>query len=565
MIPRQPPNLSRLSLAITLALSATGAFAQTRPDIGDALRQVPAPLAPPTAPVPQLGGVTEAKPPMTALTTGPTVVVKKVEVTGNRVIAAATLHALVADAEGQPQTLAQLEDLATRITRHYRAAGYFVARAYIPEQEVSNGVVVIRVIEGNYGQFILKNNSLVRDGTVQGLLDNVKDRDIVSLDTLERAMLIINDTPGVQVVRADVMPGQAVGTSDFAVDTVAGPRANGYVTLDNYGSLYTGKERLSFGADWNSPTGRGDRLSASGLLTDHTDLTNGRLAYSALLASNGTRGELAFSQTNYALTDTFEPLDAVGRARSVSLNFSTPLKRTRNQTVELGLSLVNNDLLDEVRATNTSTPKRSHSVTGTLSSSAEHSFLGAFGLTQANAAFSLGNLDIKTDADRALDAAGAQTQGKFAKVQLGLSRTTLLPKTFQLLTSLKAQWALSHKNLDGSERMSISGIGGVMAFPSGESSGDNAALARIELSRPLPVIGGVQLSVSAFTDYGWARAASPTPGTSDRELSDVGLGISGKWRGAFFRIEVANQQAGGPAVSEPFPSTKVLAQAGWSF
>ena len=557
--------MSRLSLAVTLALSSMGAVAQVKPDIGDALRQVPAPLAAPVAPVPQVGGVGEAKPPMAALVTGPTVVVKKIELAGNRVIDSATLHALVADAEGQAQTLAQLESLATRITRHYRAAGYFVARAYIPEQEVSDGLITIRVIEGNYGRFVLQNKSLVRDSTVQGLLDDVKDRDIVSLDTLERAMLIINDTPGVEVVRADVMPGQAVGTSDFAVDTVAGPRANGYVTLDNHGSAYTGKGRLSFGADWNSPTGRGDRLQASGLVSEDANLTNGRLAYSGLLASNGTRGELAFSQTNYELTDTFAPLDAVGRARSVALNFSTPLKRTRNQTVELGVSLVHSDLLDEQRATGVRTPKSSRAVTGTLSSRAEHTLLGAFGLTQANAAFTLGNLDIKSDADRALDAAGAGTQGQFAKVQLGLSRTSLLPQSFQLLTSFRMQWSLSHKNLDGSERMSISGAGGVMAFPSGESSGDNAALARVELSRPLPTLGGVQLTASAFTDYGWAEAARLLPGTGDRELSDVGLGLSGRWRGAFFRVEAAHGLSGGRAVSEPAPRTKVLAQVGWSF
>jgi hypothetical protein len=60
----------------------------------------------------------------------------------------------------------------------------------------------IRVVEGNDGRFIL-DKSLVRDDIVQGLLDDIKDCDIVSLDTLERAMLIINDTPGVTVTRAD--------------------------------------------------------------------------------------------------------------------------------------------------------------------------------------------------------------------------------------------------------------------------------------------------------------------------------------------------------------------------
>ncbi|MDV7396810.1 POTRA domain-containing protein, partial [Arthrospira platensis SPKY1] len=98
--------------------------------------------------------------------------------------------------------LSELEALATLITRNYRANGYFVARAYIPQQEVVDGIITIRVVEGNYGQFHLTNESLVKDSIVQAMLDDVKGYDIVSLDTLERAMLIINDTPGVQVVRA---------------------------------------------------------------------------------------------------------------------------------------------------------------------------------------------------------------------------------------------------------------------------------------------------------------------------------------------------------------------------
>ena len=65
---------------------------------------------------------------------------------------------------------------------------------------------------------------------------------IAGLDTLERAMLIINDTPGSQVVRADVMPGTAVGTSDFAVGTAADPEHEGFVLLDNHGTKATGKK-----------------------------------------------------------------------------------------------------------------------------------------------------------------------------------------------------------------------------------------------------------------------------------------------------------------------------------
>ena len=305
-------KLSRLSLGLSLAFAAGFSSAQTLSNSGDALRQAQPPAVPakPAAALPQVGGST-IEAPMTALPSGPKVDVKQIEVVGNRVIDTATLVAMVAHGAGKTLTLAELEALAQCITKHYRTQGYFVARAYIPAQEISSGTVRIRVVEGNYGQFRLKNQSLVRDDIVQGMLDDVKSADIVSLDTLERAMLIINDTPGVQVTRADVMPGTKVGTSDFAVDTQATAAYNGYVLLDNYGSVYTGKNRMSFNADANSVTGRGDKLSVSGMTTNTAGLLNGRVSYGKPLAPNGLRGEVSLARTNYELGDIYKNLELI--------------------------------------------------------------------------------------------------------------------------------------------------------------------------------------------------------------------------------------------------------------
>jgi hemolysin activation/secretion protein len=110
------------------------------------------------------------------------------------------------------------------------------------------------------------------------------------------------------------MPGEKVGTSDFAVDTKATARYNGYLMLDNYGSVYTGKNRMSFNVDDNSITGRGDKLSVSGLGTEGTGLLNGRVGYSLPLASNGLRGEIAYSHTRYQLGGSYALLNANGTA-----------------------------------------------------------------------------------------------------------------------------------------------------------------------------------------------------------------------------------------------------------
>jgi hemolysin activation/secretion protein len=96
-------------------------------------------------------------------------------------------------------------------------------------------------------------------------------------------------------------------------------------------------------------------------------------------------------------------------------------------------------------------------------------------------------------------------------------------------------------------------------------SGDHAALVRAELARPLLVDGPVPLSVSAFTDYGWAKVEGLPDGVKDsRGVGDVGLSLSAFTAGgALLKLQVAHRTAGGPPLSESASRNRVLFQVGW--
>jgi len=562
-----PHRLLRLCVAVGLATGALATQAQTVPNIGDALRQSqPPPVPAPQAPaLPAIGGAALEPPLLQLPGGGATVHVARYAIVGNRVIDTPTLQAAVTADRDKDLTLTQIEAVATKLTRLYRAAGYFVARAYVPQQQVDGGVVTLRVVEGNYGRFVLSNHSRVNDRTVQALLDDIKDRDIVSLDTLERAMLNINDTPGVEVTRADVMPGEKTGTSDFAVATEPTPSTDGFVMLDNYGSRYTGKDRVSFNFDWNSPTGSGDRLNLSGLTTNDTGLSSGRIGYSGLLAANGTRGEIALSQTHYALGGIYSALNAVGSARSVELEGTTPLKRTRENSLEGDLGFAYRDLVDDVRTTDTRTAKTSVSVHAGLTARVDNRLLGFDGQSVSNATIEAGYLTFHDPIAQTLDAEGADTQGRYSKIDAYTTRASLLPADLTLTTGIHGQLVLGNKSLDGSEKMSVSGVSGVAAFLSNELTGDDALLGHIDLAHPLPISGAIQCSASTFTDFGMAHQDSETGVATHRQLSDIGVGLTAAGKGALAKFQIAHAMSGGPAQSEPTPNYKILVQVGWIF
>ena len=64
----------------------------------------------------------------------------------------------------------------------------------------------------------------------------------VTQQGLERGLLNFNDTPGVAGT-ITLEPGDEPGTTKIILDVVEGPLLSGSVTVDNYGSRYTGEIR----------------------------------------------------------------------------------------------------------------------------------------------------------------------------------------------------------------------------------------------------------------------------------------------------------------------------------
>jgi hemolysin activation/secretion protein len=555
---------SAVMQAALLCAGAAQAQQQVPPTIGDALRQLPPPVTDKAAPpIPAVGNV--PPPAQVQALPGETITVSRIDIEGNQALTGAELQARVAAVIGQALTLAQLEELASNITRYYRSQGYFVARAYLPAQEVAGGVVRIRVVEGHYGKFTLNNASLVNDDTVAATLDLARANGTVTQASLEGAMLAVNEMPGVVIRRADIMPGEQVGTSDFFIVTEATRRVDGYVAAENYGSAYTGKRRVMGGVSLNSPLGIGDKLSASGLLSNGSDLKNYRFAYALPLTVRGLRAELAASRTDYQLAGTYVALDAVGRADTAELTLTYPFVRTQAFSLEGSLNVGHRKLVDEIRSTATVNPKTADVGTATLVSRGADVLWGMPGQTTLLASFTLGYLDIAEGAGRTQDALGADTAGRYGKVNLSLSRSTQLQRNWTLVTALRLQHALFGKNLDGSEDMSISGAGSVRVYPPSEFAAENAALVNVELLYALPMQGPLNMRAGVFADAGRARMQRAFGPTDDaRTLSDAGLSLYANYGNMFATLQVASRTSHA-AISEHVSATRTLLQVGSRF
>lgn len=543
-------------VAFLITLSATGfASAQTQPNAGSLLNeQKPIQTVPPKgkAVLPKL-----AEPASTSTESTP-IEVERLRVLGSTVFSAEVLEALVADVAGQQRSLRELQIAAARITAYYRRAGYSLARAYLPQQKMQDGLVTIEVLEGRLEKVQIDNVSRLSDGVVQARLSGVKTGEAFNKSATDRALLLLSDTPGAGVVNSRFAPGSQRGESVLVTKLDGAPLVSGRLEADNHGGLYTGRNRLGASADLNSALGYGERFSGK-LLASDGELYNASLAALVPLGSDGLTLGAAVSYNTYALGNTFSVLDAVGHSTTAELNVRYPWVRSVDFNLYSLAGYEYRKLKDEIRSTATVTEKHANLASITLFGDMRDG-LGGGGLTQVNLTLSSGHLSFDSPSAAALDAVGAKTAGSYTKLALSLERQQALPANFHLNLRLRSQW--TDYNLDSSEKFGLGGPYGVRAYASNEALGDRGWFGSMELRYNI----NQWLAANVFHDHGEVSVnAHPYLSTANTlRRSGNGFGVTGNY-GTFDWRAYAAWRDGEVGTAEPDKRGRLWLQAGWRF
>ena len=517
--------MRRLLLNIALLGLSQAAWAQQTPPpgaTGGQIQQIP--LAPiPPRPLPEIR-VEEGNAPQLPLSDQTKILVKTLRVTGQTIYSEAELLAVTGFSPGTELTLPDLRALALKIAGYYRKNGYFVAHAYLPQQDIKEGLVTIAVIEGRYGAITLRNQSNLSDALARRLLEGVRSGDTIAIAPLESSLLNLSDMPGV-IVKSTLVPGASVGTSDLIVDVTQGRRFSGSVDADNAGNRYTGENRIGATVNFNEPLGLGDVASLR-VLTSGTGLNYARASYQLHLGK--AMLGVAYTALNYRLGREFAALRAHGTATIASVYGSYPLLRSRSSNLYAQLGYDDKTFQDRVDSTSTVTDKKARVWMASLLGDRRDGF-GGGGVTAFSLTWSSGVIDILTPAALAADAAGARSNGQFNKLGFTLTRLQNLTDTTSFYASLSGQAA--SKNLDISEKMLLGGVYGVRAYPAGEAFGDEGYLLNLELRKTVPKFSENmpgQMQAVAFIDTGTVTInKNPwVAGENRRTLSGAGVGLT---------------------------------------
>jgi len=451
--------------------------------------------------------------------------VRSLLISGNTRYDTGSLHALVADAEGQRLTLAQLDAVIARITAHYRRGGYPLARAIIPAQTIQSGVVRIEVIEARLGEVQIDNRSRVDSALLRSTAAPLRVGEVIAQAPLDRALLLMSDIPGVNL-SALLRPGAATGTSDLAVTADPLPALMGQVSVDNQGNRFTGRARVGAAVSLANPLQRGDMLNVQ-VLSSGAGLNHAQLSYQSTLSGQGTRAGTTYAALRYRLGDSAEKLQAHGTAGVSSLWLSQPLLRSADLNLRGQFQYDHLQLRDHVDASAIRSDRHLGNWALSLSGDARDAMLPG-GDSLWNIVITSGRLAHDDAAAAAADAGTSKVRGGFSKINLFLSHVQPISPAMAVALRLTAQSAQA--NLDPSQKLSLGGPQAVRAYDSGAISGDSGWAVSLEyrllLDALAPQTGG-RWQATLFIDSG-RLTINQQPwqaGINAARLSGAGLGL----------------------------------------
>ncbi len=375
-----------------------------------------------------------------------------------------TFAGLFASYTDRPITFSELETLVTMVEDAYHRRGYTLALAFLPQQEVTDGVVDIAVLAGRYGDVRWENESRLRTSVAERALRGIVIGEPVYMPSLDERIAVLESLPGVRAESAFVA-GATTGETDLIVHLQDAASVEGSVSIALIGPDLGHNRSISGQVKWNNPTGRGDQTSLS--ISSNGRNTAGLALGYELPVGAGLETRLTSSAriNRYQLDGIFAGLGG-GGSDGIDVALARSWSSLADASVEGRLDLGYRRNFDEFVGSFSST-----TYTG-VDASLEwrRTSSRADGLRMARIGVKGGSLALGTIQQKAADDVTAQTSGLYGVVR-GEATWTAAAGPGRLSVGLSGQWATN--NLGSAEKFSIVGGSGVRALASGRASGDD--------------------------------------------------------------------------------------------
>jgi hemolysin activation/secretion protein len=436
-----------------------------------------------------------------------------------------------------------LQSACDAIQEYYRKKG-FTVQAILPPQKIAGGVVKILVTEAKLGKVVVENpqgpTRFSKDRAAEYITYANPVGDPLSMPALERAIIILNEIPGVMVA-SQLEPGEKDGETDLHLQLTQPDLVQGRVEANNYGSRTTGANQGVFALNVNNPIGIGDQFSVNGIASQGSQYIQGAISLPG--SPDGLRLGLAGTYLNYKNVSNYAYNGGAGDAWTTGVSAAYPLIRSQGANL-------NGSLNYDIKSYNnrnfiTDTVISAYNINN-ISAGLSGNIADSFGYGAVNVgsvSLIYGHLDILSTSQANYgmysipyttpQAYGVVTPSNFTKFTFSANRTQQLVEdgTTSLYASVSGQ--LASTNLNTAEQIYLGGPYAVRAYPVAQSGGAQGGIFTIELRHQLHE----KFTLTGFFDAGVVQqykdpnafAALQGLTNANNTYSLMGAGFGVKW------------------------------------
>lgn len=426
---------------------------------------------------------------------------------------------------GKPVTISDIWRIARELEKGYRDDGWFLTRVIVPAQTVSDGRIRLRVVEGYVEQVRIEGDVGEVATLIKETVQPVTEQRPLALSTLERALLLVNDIPGVSASGLLRPAAQQVGAAELVVVATRRP-FDASMVIDNFGDEFTGQWEFSASLASNAWTRFGERIGVIGFVTDPGADHNqrvGQIASSWRFGGDGLALETVYSYGRSLPGGDVSVFEFDSTTTLIGAAFVYPFVRSRSFSLlgRLGFEAIDTDTDGEEDFFEGG--QFSRDKLRVLSVAGEVEVRDPLNGANSIAAGLRQGLPI-LDATRRDDQNKSRADGtaQATVLRASIARTQPMPFDFSLFTNLAGQYAFTQ--LLANEQFTLGGTRFGRGYDFDELSGDDGigGTAELRYSFPLrlPYLEAVQ--IFGFFDGGrvWNSGDGP-----DESLASAGGGV----------------------------------------
>ncbi|MEK7286083.1 MAG: ShlB/FhaC/HecB family hemolysin secretion/activation protein [Nitrospirota bacterium] len=465
-------------------------------------------------------------------------VIKDFHFTGNTTIPVSDLYALLAAYINQPYNLETLKKAVDSVSEEYRQRGLDIARAYLPEQDIEDGIIEITIFEGKLGEIHVTGNKNYSTDFIRRFLsaailpDTVESSSdvgttsagvptpAVTSTALERGLLILNTEFADLKVMAGLDQGKELGTVDVHAKVEDDSPFHATVSVNNFGSPTVSRWRLGVQMDWTNAILPGSHFNLGILVGEKTDdLANGNLSYTFPIDTLGTMVSVNGAFGKFDISGDLIALGIHGKSTSGGISISHPYikSRTRNLTGSLGISSSDSKFIILENIAN-------YDRIRTLFVGGQFDQVHWGGKSYANVTMTNGIGSFwggMGENDPQVSRTGAG--GAFTRLNLSYMRFQPMNESWSIMGRLSGQ--LADDSLVAGEEWQVGGPNSVRGFSPGQAAGDEGFNVGLEFLAS-PFANKAIAQFAAFVEQGAAYRKIPVAGQGKKhDLLGAGVGF----------------------------------------